>query len=212
MNDRLFVFTVVGGTRYIREWLDGVSYFNTPNIYIIQDDSRSEPLPPDLPVKVVHHSSNKPWKSYEERHLNYESDYCILLGFIRGVEEFLKTQCTHAVHIDSDIIIDSAVAYRIASLDWDYLQIGTPVIPRDRANDPNVKIMRFWETTNLGFSRQVISKALDGIKQLLPNPYPVDINIHKIIRSTKPNKVKSVDVPTLAHYIKGIKVYYAQAT
>jgi hypothetical protein len=205
------VFTVVGGTRYIYEWHNGVSYLNTPHIYVIQDDSRSEPVPKDLHVNIIHYDSGKPWQGYENRHYMYESDYSIMLGFIIGVEEFLKTQCTHAVCIDSDVIINGVVASMITALDWDYVQIGIPVIPRDKMNEPRVMPMRFWDSTNLGFSRQVISRALETIKTMLSNPYPVDINIHNAIRSVKPERSKSVNVLTLAHYIKGGKVYYKHA-
>ena len=207
----LFVFTVIGGTRYFNEWYNGVRLFSTPYIYVVKDDDRSEELPFTHGITVLHYRSGKPWHSYDRRHDNYESDYSILLGFIKGVEEFIETPCTHAIHIDSDVIVNSYVTQLIMLEEWDYLQIGTPVIPRDRLNEDRVIPMRFWDSTNMGFSKQVIENALPAIREMINNPYPVDFNIHNAIRMAKPSKPRVINVDTLAHYIKGRRVLFRHA-
>jgi hypothetical protein len=207
----MFVFTVVGGTRYIREWFDGVKNLSTNRPYIIKDEDRSEPLPDDLDVVVKTYRSGKPWKSYERRHDEYISDYSIALGFFTGLEYFMALPYTRAVHIDSDVIIDSNITNLIATMDWDYLQIVTPVIPRERFDDPRAIPMRFWDSTNLGISKKLITDKLSLFRELTKDPYPVDIKIHSIIRSLQPTNWKTIEWQHIAHYIRGRKVFLFEA-
>ena len=211
MTNDIFVFSVVGGTRYIREWLDGVKNLGSCKPYIIKDEDRSEPLPDDLDVVVKTYRSGKPWKSYERRHEEYVSDFSIALGFFTGLDNFMALPYTHAVHTDSDIIIDSKMANLIAVTNWDYLQITTPVIPREQFDDPRALPMRFWDSTNLGISKKLITDKLSLFWELIKDPYPVDIKIHSIIRSLKPNNCKTIEYQYLAHYIRGKKVFLYEA-
>lgn len=197
----LYVCTTIGCTRYLGEWLKAVSQLKPSAITVARDTVRSEPLEPIKGLQVIEYATS-PWLSYEQRHLNYESDYSILLGIIKLVEHFLSRGETHFLHVDSDVIMGRRACNAVRPLMWDYLQFTTPVVPRESPNTTHVIL--FWESTNFGISRPIAQKILGKLYDLLDNPYPVDINIHKAIRESKP-RLHRLITSDVSHYIKGTK-------
>jgi len=197
----LYVCTTVGCTRYLDEWLNAVSNLKPSIIAVARDTLRSEPLKQHQNLHVLEYTT-KPWQSYEERHLNFESDHSILLGIIKLIEHFLSRNETHFLHIDSDVIINKSASLTIYPLTWDYLQFTTPVVPRE--NPQPTRVMLFWESTNFGISKPIAQKILSELYKLLDKPYPVDINIHKTIRKVNPRKHRLIN-SGVSHYIKGMK-------
>jgi len=195
----------VGGTRYIDEWLKGVLLLKPSVVVIAKDMDRSEPLPVSDKYQIIEYKSNKAWKGYELRHLNYESDYGIGLGITKLMELFISRSERYFLHIDSDVIIDDKAVRTIYPLTWDYLCIVIPVIPRDKRDDPNEKPHWFWDSTNFGLSRNLVMKIYDGMKEVLKDPYPIDIKIHNLIRSARPFRTREVR-RGVSHYISGKKV------
>jgi len=200
----LFICTTVGGTRYLDEWLKGVKLLKPSIIVIARDLDRSEPLEASEQYHIITYRTFKAWKGYELRHLGYESDYSIGLGIVKLMEFFLSRNETHFIHIDSDVIITEPCVRKIYPLTWDNLTIVTPVIPRDKMNDPNAKPMWFWDSTNFGLRRDLLEKMFNDIKQILNDPYPIDIKIHNVIRLHKPNHHREVR-EGVYHYIRGVK-------
>jgi len=203
-DNSLFVCTTVGATRYLDEWLEGVKLLKPSIIAIARDLDRSEPLTPSEQYRVINYRTNKAWKGYELRHLNYESDYSIGLGIVKLMGFFLERNETHFIHIDSDVIITETCAKKVYPLTWDNLTIVTPVIPRDRINEPNIKPMWFWDSTNFGLRRDLLEKMFNDIKQILNDPHPIDIKIHNVIRLHKPNSYREIR-KGVYHYIRGVK-------
>lgn len=200
----LFLCTTVGATRYLEEWLSSVAYLKPSVIVVARDIDRSEPLEAYGNLHVLEYSSGKKWVSYEERHLNFESDYSILLGIIKLIELFLKRGETHFLHVDSDVMLDRMLYHVIYPLTWDYLQFTTPVVPREASDLTRVKPILFWESTNFGVSKPVAQRIIGKLYGLLDKPYPVDINIHRVIKGENP-LVHRLVRSGVSHYIKGKK-------
>jgi len=170
-------------------------------IAVARDTLRSEGLGRLRGVHVIEYGT-KPWRSYEERHLSFESDRSILLGIIKLVEHFLSRGETHFLHVDSDVIVGERASLAVYPLTWDYLQFTVPVVPRESPQP--ARVMLFWESTNFGISRPIAQKILSELYELLDKPYPVDINVHKVIRRANPRKHRLIN-SGVSHYIKGMK-------
>jgi hypothetical protein len=205
-----YTCTTVGGTRYLKEWVQAIKKLNPHKIVIARDVSRSEPI--DVNVEVVEYDTRTPWQSYESRHTRWESDVSILEGIKILVKHFLAYNLTHFIHVDSDVILSDIAVYQIGQKEWDYLQIGVPVIPRELppAEDWRKHIGTFFESTNFGLSRRLAEKIVHQLAEKIVNPYPVDLNIHKIIKEnyrTLQNPVHhSIYNAKIVHYIKGERV------
>lgn len=204
-----YVCSVVGGTRYLAEWLEAVKKLKPSKIVIARDLSRSEPL--TIEVETIDYDTKIPWEGYEMRHLRWESDKSILVGFIKLLEDFIQSNQSHFIHIDSDIILSDEAIQRITSKSWDYLQLATRDLPRPyRVDNPQWKntdwhkhLVVWWESTNLGLSRRLAELVLPSLKDIT-DPFPVDINIHKAIREKfRPDKVHLTVYAKIKHYIGG---------
>ena len=204
---KLYVGVVVGGTRYLTEWFNTIRKLNPSETVIARDLSRSEPIP-NLPVRLIDYDTHKRWESYEKRHLGWVSDESILHGIIKLLEDFIKTGCTHFLHIDSDVILSDKAIEITMSKEWDYLQYGIPVVPREASSD-QANIMMFWESTNFGLSKTIATQILEPLKRI-SNPYPIDIRIHQTIKEQfkklKNKKHLSIYNVGISHYINGVKV------
>lgn len=200
----LFIATTIGGTKYFDEWLASIINLKPSIIIVAKDIDRSEPLKEYSNLHVLEYSSGKKWESYEQRHLNFESDYSILLGMIKLIEYFINRNETHFLHIDSDIIVDKMLYHVIYPLSWDYLQFKTPVIPREAINITHVSPIHFCESSNFGISKIIAQKILNKLYGLLNEPYPIDIKIHKLIREINPQNYKLITTG-ISHYIRGKK-------
>lgn len=210
---KLYLCTTIGGTRYIGEWFNTCMKLSPSKMVIARDISRSEVLPENLHVYVIDYDTGLKWKSYEERHAGWDSDKSILKGLILLLEDAMSTDATHFLHIDSDVILsDNAVKY-ILEHDWDYLQIETPVIPRELSQIELSRwrkhVMCFSESTNFGVSRKLFTAILSDLKSI-QSPYPVDINLHKIVKKhfhkLPTGAFAKVSCKSVAHYIMGEKV------
>jgi hypothetical protein len=202
---KIYVCTTIGTTRYIDEWLCSIRKINPYKIAIARDLSRSEPLPENLHVQLLNYDTKKPWASYERRHEGWVSDESILKGIILLIEDMLKTDATHFLHIDSDIILSDTAIAMLTVGRWDYLQFGTPVMPRESMD----KIMLFWDSTNFGISKTIAEKIMQDLCEIR-NPYPVDINIHKVVKkhfaSNPSYAYLNITGVKISHYIRGVKV------
>jgi hypothetical protein len=205
-----YTCSTVGGTRYLKEWMQAIKKLNPHKIVIARDVSRSEPI--GVNVEVLEYDTRTPWQSYESRHTRWESDVSILEGMKILVKHFLACNLTHFIHVDSDVILSDMAVYQIRQKKWDYLQIGVPTIPRELSptEDWRKHIGTFFESTNFGLSRRLAEKIVDQLAEKIVNPYPVDINIHKIIKenySTLQNPVHhNICNAKILHYIKGERV------
>ncbi len=197
MHD-LVVGTTVGNTRYLGEWFEGISKLNPSTILISMDKSRHDKMPPDLPAKIFSYDTGINWENYEKRHKMWISDYSIGIGIKEILSQFVKTDCNHVIIIDSDIIVDEGLAHKIRDLDFDYLQIGVPAIAREGRFD---FIDIFWKSSNFGISKKIARNILPKMNFTLDNCYPVDRNIHKMIKSLKPVKHSRIKSPGLFHYL-----------
>jgi len=198
---KIYACTTVGTTRYIGEWICPIKKINPCKIAIARDLSRSEPIPDDLHVYVINYDTKKPWISYEKRHEGWVSDESILKGIVLLIDDMLKTDATHFLHIDSDVILSDKAITMLTTNKWDYLQFGIPVTPRESMD----KIMIFWESTNFGISKTIAEKILPELSAT-KNPYPVDINIHKAIRKYFMGIHLNITCAGVSHYIKGERI------
>lgn len=210
----LYMGTVVGGTRYIQEWLKCVQKLKPLKIAVAKDASRSEALPEGLGIQVIEYDTKKLWESYEKRHAGWKSDESILVGIIILLEDFLKTDASHFMHIDSDVMLSDEAISKIISIEWDYLQFGIPVIPRELSPDQmehwRRHVMMFWESTCFGLSKKLAEQVISPLKNILANPYPVDIKLHRIVKEQfyKSNNNKHLNIfnVKITHYIKGERI------
>jgi hypothetical protein len=206
----LYACTTVGGTRYLKEWVQAIKKLNPRKIVIARDVSRSEPM--DVDVEVLEYDTGTPWQGYESRHAGWESDASILEGMKILVKHFLACDLTHFIHVDSDVILSDIAVCQIGRKEWDYLQMGVPVVPRELppAEDWRKHIGTFFESTNFGLSRRLAEKIVGQLAEKIANPYPVDINIHRIIKEnyrTLRNPVHhSIYSAKIVHYIRGERV------
>jgi len=211
---KLYACTTVGGTRYLKVWLGKILKLNPVKIAIARDLSRSEPLQESPEYVVIDYDTKTPWKSYETRHERWESDKSILIGIITLMEDFLKTEATHFLHIDSDVIIsDSAIKMILKSV-WDYLKFGIPVIPRELPPQEirhwRRHIGMFWDSTCFGISKRLVERVVDPARVIANDPYPIDIKLHSIIaeefKKINNGAFKCIDKIGITHYIKGESV------
>jgi hypothetical protein len=190
--------------------MQAIKKLNPHKIVIARDVSRSETI--NVNVEVLEYDTRTPWQNYESRHARWESDVSILEGIKILVKHFLAYNLTHFIHVDSDIILSDIAVYKIRQKEWDYLQIGIPVIPRELppTEDWRKHIRTFFESTNFGLSRRLAEKIVDQLAEKIVNPYPVDINIHKIIKEnyrTLRNPIHhSIYNVNIVHYIRGERV------
>lgn len=213
----LYACTTIGGTRYLAEWLNGIKRLS-PNIIVIsRDTSRSENIIDDIvvdKVKIIDFDSKIIWNSYELRHLDWKSDESILQGFILLLEDFIASGLDFFIHVDSDIILDEESIRQMIQQYNDYIQFSVPVVPRDLPPEKWAEwtkhVMGFNETTNISISRRLAIDAIENIKKLNGNAYPVDIKIQYCLKDAYyrlPNAHSTLVVSKgLAHYIKGVRV------
>ena len=206
-----YICTVVGGTRYLEEWLQAVKKLNPSKIIIAKDVSRSEPIKKSIDAEIIEYDSGIPWEGYEKRHIGYKSDKSILDGIKILIKNFIMSEQTHFIHVDSDIILSDEAIRQITSKDWDYLQFGIPVVPRDKQNLPDWRthVMIFWDSTVFGLSKR-LAKLVAPMLKLIVDPYPVDINIHRVIKQNfiyiHDRKHLVVNNAKITHYINGERI------
>lgn len=192
----MIVGTTVGSTRYLGQWLDAVKKIDPYKILVSIDESRHEDIPADLSCELIHYDTGKVWKSYDARHDNYISDYSIGLGIKSLISYFLESDCDHFVCLDSDVILDDGIVAQIRKSDYDYLQIGVPVINRKGLKVPYV----MWKSTNFGVSQEIAKKLYPKLDYEIENSRPVDLKLHDKIRSCVPQARLKIKSRGLAHY------------
>jgi len=162
----------------MNEWFEMVQKLKPCKISIARDLSRSEPLPENYIPYTINYDTKKPWINYDRRHEGWLSDESILKGIIILIEDFLKSETTHFLHIDSDVILGDTLIATLLNSKWDYLQLPVPVVPRESLDG----IMIYWDSMNFGISKSIAEKILPGLKEQTLHPYPLDIQIHENIR------------------------------
>jgi hypothetical protein len=162
----------------MNEWFEMVQKLKPCKISIARDLSRSEPLPENYIPYTINYDTKKPWINYDRRHEGWLSDESQLKGLIILIEDFLKSETTHFLHIDSDVILGDTLIATLLNSKWDYLQLPVPVVPRESLD----RIMIYWDSMNFGISKSIAEKILPGLKEQTLHPYPIDIQIHENIR------------------------------
>jgi hypothetical protein len=194
---RIFAGTTVGSARYLGEWAKGIQRLGPEKIVVSVDDSRHEDVPSGLPCELIHYDTGRVWESYDARHKNFISDYSIALGIKNLIAYFLRSDCTHFLCLDSDVILDETMATKIRNLDYEYLQMGVP-----ETNRQALKIMYLmWEGTNFGLNKEIATKLYPKLDYYnINNSKPVDLKLHDLIRSCDPKSRIKVKSRGLIHY------------
>lgn len=213
---KLYACTTVGGTRYLKEWFQGIMKLKPEYLVICRDIDRSEGLEMAENTMILEYHSRRPWKGYDQRHENWESDYSILMGIELLMKDFIGSDATHFLHVDSDVILSKRAAEVIRGTNWDYLKIFIMVIPRELNEDERKHwkehLGAFGDNSCFGLSRRMVKQCLTRIPELYNKPYPVDINLHKIFSEEfrKIQKCSYAEVRGLgvAHYVMGERVVF----
>jgi hypothetical protein len=186
----------VGSTRYLGQWLTAVEKLEPDKIVVSIDDSRHEDIAKGFSGELIHYDTGKGWRSYDTRHENYISDYSIGLGIKNLILYFLESDCDHFICLDSDVILDEGIVAKIRNSDYDYLQIGVPVINRKGLKVPYI----FWKSTNFGLNKDIAKKLYPKLDYEIENAKPVDLKLHDMIRSCIPEARLKIKSRGLAHY------------
>lgn len=193
---KIFAGTTVGSTKYLREWIQGISKLNPSKVAVSVDDSRHQDLPTGLACEFLHYDTGKAWDGYDMRHKNFISDYSIGLGIKTLVKCFIESDCDHFLCLDSDVVLDDRIAGKISGSDYDYLQIGVPETDRQ-----GLKVMYLmWKGTNFGLDKEVATKLYPKLEYGIEDSKPVDLKLHDRIRSCGPTRRFKVKSRGLFHY------------
>jgi hypothetical protein len=195
--NKLFAGTTIGNTRYLNEWLCGIQKLNPSRVVISVDHSRHDPIENAAEYELIEYDTGEMWGGYETRHKGWMSDYSIGLGIKDLIECFIKSDCSHFLCTDSDVVLNEDIAKKILKLDYHYLQIGVPAASRRGLS----LISLHWKSTNFGLNRETATKLYPILNYNVNNSSPVDLKLHTMIRSLDPTNHFKVKSSGVVHYL-----------